>query len=164
MLTHRDIVIPRVMKNIIDSNPLFFVFAVPVVVDVIGTVLGQPPAYWQSGHKIFREAVPVYPLLQIHPVLFIVFCLGVWLSFTYFLTKKLKEPLNIWATTSLLIGHGYNSVTWFRIILYQAGIFAGSDQFSQALSLIPMSLYILGIGFIAMKAFLLYFKKMRLKL
>lgn len=149
------------MKKLILNNPLFLVFALPIIVDVVGTVLGQPPEYWSSGYQVFNEAVPIYPLLQIHPLLFIIFCLVVWLSFTYWLTKKLKEPLNIWATTSLLIGHGYNSVTWFRIDLYRAGLFAGQDQLSKALSLIPMTIYILFIGWMAMKGFLLYFDKRR---
>ncbi len=147
------------MKKLILNNPLFLVFALPIVVDVVGTVLGQPPEYWSSGYKVFNEAVPIYPLLQIHPLLFITFCLVVWLSFTYWLTKKLKEPLNIWATMSLLIGHGYNSVTWFRIDLYRAGLFAGQDQLSKALSLIPMTIYILFIGWVAMKGFFIYLEK-----
>lgn len=149
------------MKKILQSNPLFIVFALPIVVDVFGTVLGQPPEYWSSGYKVFNEAVPIYPLLQIHPLLFIGFCLVVWLSFTYWLTKRLKEPLNIWATMSLLIGHGYNSVSWFRIDLYRAGLFAGQDQLSKALSLIPMTIYVLFVGWVAMKGFSFYLEKRR---
>lgn len=78
-------------KKIFSRNPLFIVFAIPIVVDVVGTVLGQPKEYWTSGYKIFNEAVPIYPLLQIHPLLFIAFCLIVWLSFTYWLVLKLKN-------------------------------------------------------------------------
>jgi hypothetical protein len=103
--------------------------------------------------------VPIYPLLQIHPLLFIIPTLTVWLSFTYWLTKKLKEPLNIWATLALVIGHGYNSVTWFRIDLYRAGLFTGQDQFSKALSLIPMTLYVLFTGWLAARGMLGYFRK-----
>jgi len=147
------------MKRIIRENPLYIVFFLPIVVDVIGTVLGQPPEYWSSGGKIYNEDVPFISfLLQINPLLFIVFCLTIWLSFTYWLVKKLKEPLDIWAASSLLIGHGYNSVNWLRIDFYEAGIFTGQDQFSKALSLIPMTLYILLIGWIAAKGFRIYFK------
>jgi hypothetical protein len=145
--------------NLYHKNPLFFVFAIPIVVDVVGTVLGQPPEYWTSGYKVFNEAVPIYPLLQIHPLLFIIFCLVVWLSFTYWITKKLKEPFNIWATMALLIGHGYNSVFWLRTDLYRAGLFMGQDQLSKALSLIPMTLYILLAGWIATKGFMSYVEK-----
>lgn len=135
------------------------VFVVPIVVDVVGTVLGQPKEYWTSGYKVFNEAVPIYPLLQIHPLLFIAVSLVVWLPFTYLLTLKLKSPLNIWATMALLIGHGTNSVTWFRTDLYRVGIFAGQDQFSKALSLIPMTIYILFITWIASRGLIGYFKK-----
>lgn len=148
------------MKKLIQNNPLFLVFVLPIVVDVIGTVLGQPAEYWSSGGKVFNEAVPIISyLLQLSPILFVVFCLSVWLPFTYWLVKKLKSPLNLWATMSLLIGHGYNSVNWLRKDLYQAGLFVGQDQTSQALSLIPMTVYIFLAGWIAMKGLLLYIKK-----
>lgn len=68
-----------------------------------------------------------------------------------------KKPLNIWATMALLIGHGYNSVTWLRIDLYRAGLFIGQDQTSKALSLIPMTIYILLIGWIASRGMINYF-------
>ncbi len=148
------------MKKLFQSNPLFLVFVIPIIVDVVGTVLGQPTEYWTSGGKVFNEAVPfIYILLQIHPLLFITICLAIWLPFTYWLTKKLKEPLNLWAAMSLLIGHGYNSVTWLRKDLYQVGLFTGEDQLSKALSLIPMTIYILFVGWLAMKGFTLYMGK-----
>lgn len=141
------------------KNPLFLIFLLPIVVDVVGTVFGQPPEYWTSGYQVFNEALPIYPLLQIHPLLFVIVCLGGWLSFTYWLTVKLREPFNIWATMSLLIGHGYNSVAWLRINQNQAGILSQTDQFTQSLSLLPMTVYILCIGFIATKGWLLYLEK-----
>lgn len=149
------------MKKIFRSNPLFSVFVIPIIVDVVGTVLGQPPGYWTSGYKIFSEAAPIYPLLAFHPLVFIILTLIIWLTFTYWLTKKLKEPLNIFATMALLIGHGYNSVSWLRTDLYRLGFFAGQNQLSKALSLIPMTIYILFIGWIATKGVLLYFKRQK---
>lgn len=137
------------MKKLISRNPLFVIFAFPIIMDVVGTVLGQPREYWTSGYQVFSEAVPIYPLLQINPLLFIFVCLGFWLPATYLLVSKLKEPFNLWATMSLLVGHGYNSVTWLRKDLYQLGLFTGSDQMSQALSLIPMSIYIFLVGWMA---------------
>jgi len=148
------------MKKILQSNPLFLIFIIPIVVDVVGTVLGQPTEYWSSRGEVFNEAVPfIYILLKINPLLFITVCLAIWLPFTYWLTKKLKEPLNLWATMSLLIGHGYNSVTWLRKDIYRAGLFTGQDQLSKALSLIPMTFYILFAGWVAMKGFMLYMEK-----
>lgn len=150
--------------KILKNNPLFLVFVIPIIVDVVGTVLGQPTEYWTSGGEVFNEAVPfIYLLLKASPLLFIFFCLITWLPFTYWLTKKLKEPLNIWATMSLLIGHGYNSVTWLRKDLYQAGLFTGKDQFSQALSLISMTVYILFVGWVAMKGFMFYLEKRKIR-
>jgi len=149
------------VKKLLDQNPLYLVFVIPIIVDIVGTVLGQPPEYWSGGYKVFNEALPIYPLLQIHPLLFIAFCLIVWLTFTYWLTKKLKSPLNIYATMCLLIGHGYNSVAWLRIDLFRAGIFAGQDQLSKALSLIPMTLYIFFIGWVATMGWISYLKKIQ---
>lgn len=150
------------MKSLINRNPLFLIFLIPIVVDVVGAVLGQPAEYWQSGGEVFHEVVPfIYLLLQIHPLLFITVCLSLWLPFTYWLTIKLKEPYNLWATMSLLVGHGYNSVTWLRKSLYQAGVFAGEDQLSQALSLIPMTLYILLVGWIAAQGLIIHFENTR---
>ncbi len=147
------------MKKIFQSNPLFLAIFLPIVVDVVGTVFGQPSEYWSSKGEVFNEAVPfISKLLQIHPLLFIVFCLSFWLPVTYWLLTKLKYPTNIWATTSLLIGHGYNSVSWLRKDLYQAGLFTGTDQTSKALSLIPMSIYILLIGWVAARGLFLYFQ------
>ena len=60
------------MNKYFSANPLFLVFVVPIIVDVVGTVLGQPPEYWSSGGTVFNEAVPfIYLLLKIHPLLFI---------------------------------------------------------------------------------------------
>jgi hypothetical protein len=146
------------VRKLISSNPLFTVFAIPIIVDVVGTVLGQPPEYWTSGYKVFSEAAPIYPLLTLHPLAFIIPTLAVWLTFTYWLTKKLKEPWNIFATMAFLIGHGYNSVNWLRIDFYRWGFFTGQDQLSKTLSLIPMTIYILFIGWIATKGFLQYFR------
>ncbi len=147
------------MKKLFKDNPLFVTFVIPIIVDVVGTVLGQPPEYWTSEGKVFNESVPfIYLLLQIHPLLFITICLAIWLPFTYWLTKKLKSPLNLWATTSLLIGHGYNSVSWLRKDLYYAGLFTGDNQLSRALSLIPVTIYILFIGWVAMMGFVSYIK------
>ena len=156
--------IKQISNRIIKDNPLFLIFILPIVMDITGTVIGQPKEYWTQGYQNFNEAVPfIYLLLKIHPLLFLSFCLVIWLSFTYWLTKKLKEPLNIWATGALLVGHSYNSIAWLRVIFRNQGIFAGTDQFSQALSLIPMTIEILFIGWVASKGFLLYMEKRQSK-
>lgn len=146
--------------NFVKNNPLFLIFFIPIIVDVVGTVLGQPQQYWSSGYKQFNESVPfIYLLLKIHPLLFIGFCLSVWLPFTYWLTLKLKEPYNIWATLSLLVGHGYNSIAWLRKTQYNFGIFTEPDQLSKALALLPMTVYVFFIGWIASKGLLIYFER-----
>lgn len=149
--------------KLLKENPLFGIFVIPIIFDVVGTVLGQPKAYWTNNFKVFNEAVPVYPLLQIHPLLFIIVCLGLWLPITYLLTKKLREPFNIWAAMALFAGHAYNSVSWFRHIqYYNLGIFATKDQLNQALGLIPMSIYIIFIGFVASKSLMIYFSNRKI--
>lgn len=145
------------MRKIIKDNPLFSIFLLPAVLDVLFTVIGQPKEYWTSGYKVFSEAAPVYIFLQIHPIVFIVVTLVLWLPFTYWLTKKLKPPLNIWATTALLVGHGYNSIAWLRKICTSFGLFNTPDQLSKGLSMIPMTIYIFLIAWFASKGFINYF-------
>ena len=139
------------MKKIRTTNPLFIIFLLPIIVDVVGTVTGQRTEYWNSNFQSIDEAAPVFFLLQMHPLLFIIVCLAIWLPFTNWLTKKLKEPYNLWATMALFAGHAYNSVNWLRVTQRNWGIWAGPDRVSITLSLIPMALYILLIGYIAAK-------------
>ncbi|MBP9759420.1 hypothetical protein KBD45_07030 [Candidatus Dojkabacteria bacterium] len=141
----------------IKKNPLFYSFVILILVDVIGTVFGQPKEYWTSGYKVFHEALPIFPLLQIHPLLFILVCLSIWLPFTYWLVLRIKKPINLWAAMALIIGHGYNSVFWFRVSLFQAGVFTGRDQLSMALSLVPMTVYVLFVSWVAFKSIQVYF-------
>jgi hypothetical protein len=144
------------MKKLFNSNPLYFSFFLPIIVDVVGTVLGQPKEYWLGDFKVVNEALPLYILLNIHPLLFLAFCLVFWLTCTYFLTKKLPHFLKLWAALALFVGHGYNSITWLRINQYHHGILAGRDQVSQFLALAPMTIYIFLISFIAAKCFKKY--------
>ncbi len=83
------------MKDILKKNPLFSIFLLPAVLDVLFTVIGQPSQYWTSGYKVFSEAAPVYIFLQIHPIVFIITTLAIWLPFTYWLTKKLKSKKDL---------------------------------------------------------------------
>jgi membrane-associated HD superfamily phosphohydrolase len=147
------------MRKLLKENPLFSVFLIPAVADVIFTVVGQPKEYWTSGYKVFSEAAPVYVFLQIHPLLFIFTTLIIWLPFTYWLTKKLRSPFNVWATMALLIGHGYNSVAWLRKICASFGLFNAPNQLSRGLSMIPMTIYIFFIAWFATKGLIHYFKK-----
>lgn len=145
------------MKNLLKKNPLFTVFLLPAVLDVLFTVIGQPKEYWTSGYKVFSEAAPVFIFLQIHPIVFIITTLVIWIPFTYFLVKKLKSPFNVWAATALLVGHGYNSIAWLRIICKNFGLFNSPDQLSKGLSMIPMTIYIFVIAGFATKGFINYF-------
>ena len=145
--------------KILNKNPLFLTFLIPAVVDIVGTVTGQNSSYWNSNYQNFNEVTPLFIFLQISPWLFILATLTIWLSFTYWLTKKLKEPYNLWAVYALFAGHSYNSVYWLRKTQANLGILTNNgDHLMAALSLIPMIVYILFIGFIAAKATLVYFK------
>jgi hypothetical protein len=139
-------------------NPLFSIFVLPVVVDVVGTVLGQPSEYWHSGYRVVDEALPIFFLLQWHPLAFIGACLAVWLPCTYALVRRLPAPYDLWIALSLFAGHSYNSIGWLRRSLYQAGLFVGTDQLSQALSIIPVALYMLLVGYVASRGLLAYFR------
>jgi len=145
------------LKSLINANLLFYVFLLPVVGDVVGTVLGQSESYWSSHYQKINEAAPVYPLLQIHPGVFIIGTLLIWLPITYFLTKKLPRPFNLWAAMALFAGHAYNSVNWLRVTQKNHHILSGSGHASLSLSLIPPFLYVLLIGFIAAKVLDKYF-------
>ncbi len=148
------------MRKLIKSNPLLLVFLIPVIGDVVGTVAGQPAKYWTSHYQQVNEAAPVYPLLQIHPAVFIVVTLAVWLSFTYFLTKKLRHPLNLWIALALFAGHAYNSIYWLRTTQQNHSILSDSGgQAGAALSLLPTLIYILLIGYIAAWALDRYFSR-----
>ncbi len=147
------------MRKLLKQNPLFYVFLFPLIVDVLGTVAGQPKEYWSSHYQVINEAAPVWPLLKIHPLLFILGTLLIWIPFTYFLTKKLKHPLNLWASLSLFAGHTYNSISWLRINQRRWNILPGPDNSAITLSLLPMTVYILTIGYIATISVQYYLKK-----
>lgn len=145
--------------NIFKRNPLFAVFLIPVIVDVVGTVTGQSSSYWSSNYQNFNEAAPVFIFLQISPWLFIIATLAIWLSFTYWLTKKFKKPYNLWATLTLFAGHSYNSVYWIRNTQLNHHILVSNgNHFMAILSLLPMFIYLFIIGFIASQSILYYFK------
>lgn len=148
------------LGDLLDKNPLFVTFLVPMVVDIVGTVTGQDSIYWNSHYQSFNEAAPVFIFLQISPWTFILATLAIWLSFTYLLTKKLKEPYNLWAVFALFAGHSYNSIFWLRKTQSNLGILTNhGDHIITTLALLPMFAYILLIGLIAAKAISTYFKK-----
>lgn len=148
------------MRRIFTTNPLFKVFFIPVIVDIVGTVTGQSSSYWSSNYQNINEAAPVFVFLQMSPWLFIVATLAIWLFFTYWLTKKLGSPYNLWITLTLFAGHSYNSVYWLRNTQKNLGILEfGSNHALSSLSLIPMFIYLFLIGWIAAKSILEYYKK-----
>lgn len=139
------------------NNPLFLVFVVPLVMDVLLTVAGQPKDYWKSGFKKFNEAVPIIDIvLSINPLLFIVVCFVIWIPITYWLTLNLPHPLNLWTALALFAAHSTNSTNWLRKTQYNLGVFRGKDKFSMALALVPMAVYLLIIGYIATWSLLKY--------
>ncbi len=133
-------------------------FVVPLVFDVIGTVTGQEKSYWKTHFKEFKEAVPgAHILLKMHPLLFIVVCLALWLPVTYLLVKALPTPFNLWCAMALFGGHTYNSVHWLRSTQKTWGILTGKDRVSMTLSLIPMTVYIIAISAIATAGIYFFF-------
>jgi hypothetical protein len=53
----------RVTK-IVQANPLFFAFLLPMATDCIVTLLGQAPLYWQSYRNV-NEVSPAYFFLGV---------------------------------------------------------------------------------------------------
>lgn len=106
------------MKKQIYKNPLFFAFVFPAAFDMVITVLGQDPSYWQN-YSLANEASPGFYLLATSPFLFLGSC-ALWLTLWYFVVKKLPQPFNLTVSLSMLIAHAWGSSSWFnRITLFQ---------------------------------------------
>ena len=137
--------------KLLRSNWLLGVFLIPLSTDILFTVIGQPKAYWDTSYKVISEAAPVGFLFQTNPLLFIAAGFLVWLPIAYLLTKKLRNPLDLWAALALFAGHTYNSISWLRKIQIEQRFLSGS--------LIPMSIYIFIVSYVAMRFLRIYFKE-----
>jgi hypothetical protein len=96
----------------IARNPLFFVFALPAVADLLLTLAGQAPAYWQD-HRQANEMSPAYWLLAANPLWFVLLGAG-YLVGLYWLVGRLRPPLNLMVACGFLVGHTWGSSTWLE--------------------------------------------------
>ena len=104
----------RVLK-VVQANPLFFVFLLPMATDLIVTLVGQGPKYWHDYSQV-NEMSPGYFLLAIHPLAYVGGAL-LYLALCYWLVSRLKHPLNIMLAVGLAVGHTWGSYTWFNMWL-----------------------------------------------
>ncbi len=96
---------------------LLIIFVViTVILDIIFTLLGQSPKYWEN----YQLAVDGNPLalffLLIHPLLFLFFSL-IWVSIVTCLIKVLRFPWFIFLGIAVILGHLWGSVTWVPSVL-----------------------------------------------
>lgn len=102
------------------ANPLFFVAALPLCADLLFTLIGQGPAYWQNYHHV-NESSPVSLLLEIHPLVYLLFVV-LYISVIYQGIKRLKKPWNFVLTCMALIVHAYGSSTWVSLFFLHLGL------------------------------------------
>lgn len=98
------------MKEIFTKNPLFFSFLFPALVDAIWTIAGQDSSYWQNPQNV-REAGPLYYILMVSPVVYIILAI-VWFVFLYWIFTKLKSPYNLIIAIAFISGHTWGTSTW----------------------------------------------------
>lgn len=111
----------RVTK-VVQANPLFFAFLLPIATDGIVTLVGQGPSYWQSYRNV-NEASPAYFFLAIHPLVYVGGGL-LYLALCYWLVSRLRHPLNMMLAVALTVGHSWGSSTWLGLWLERAGFTA----------------------------------------
>ena len=143
------------MIRIIKTNPLFFAFLFPAVVDGIVTLLGQSPEYWTN--RVVNEASPAYYFLLVSPLLFILGAI-LWFLFWYWAMKRLKEPFNLFLMFVFIAGHSWGSSSWLMGILKRAGIYIPSNQISVITAWSFLVVYFLLISALATYCLQVYFK------
>src|SRR5713226_7946631 len=126
------------------ANPLFFSFLLPLVTDTIVTLLGQDASYYQS-YNTANELGPAYFFLTTHPIIYILGAI-VWITFLYWLVKRLKHPLNMMLAFGFMVGHGWGSSTWFTRWLGNAGFLNTTNRALVLLSWMLMVFYFGLIG------------------
>lgn len=146
------------------ANPLFFVVALPLCADLLLTVVGQGPAYWQNYHDV-SEMGPVYMALEIHPLVYLL-CVSLYACAVYQGTKRLKRPWNVVLACVVFAGHVYGSSTWVRSILLHLALslFPLTTNATRAQSLFLWSgevVYCLFIGLWAGLVFSVYLKQQK---
>jgi len=144
------------MKKIVISNPLFFAFLFPALIDGLVTLLGQDFRYW-NGSKVVNEASPAYYFLLVSPLLFLLGSV-VWFVFWYWLFKRLKEPLNLFLMFLFITGHSWGSSSWIMKMFKQAGIYTLGNQPSIIFAWNLLVFYFISIAFIATYCLRIYIR------
>jgi hypothetical protein len=123
----------------------FFLFSilVPLIIDHIVTVVGQPSLYW-SDFSYASEGSPARFLLVWHPALFLLwgaaYALLVWL-----LGRKLPQKWVLPLGLLVYTGHAWGSASWIPQILELAGADV-SLQWYVSIGYFAILAFILGWG------------------
>lgn len=144
------------INRIIKSNPLFFAFLFPAMVDGLATLLGQDSQYW-SGFRAVNEASPAYYFLLASPWLFLSGSI-VWFVFWYWLFKRLNEPLNLFLMFLFIAGHSWGSSSWIMKMFKQADIYTLGNQPSIIFAWGLLIFYFVLIAFLATYCLKVYLK------
>ena len=113
--------------KIVKSDPLFFAFLFPALVDGAITLYGQDANYWTN--KSVNEASPAYYFLLTSPWFFVIGSL-VWFTLWYWIFKKLREPFNLFLMFLFIAGHSWGSTAWIWKLMKLNGIFTPDNQIS----------------------------------
>jgi len=94
---------------------LIYPILLVILLDVIFTLLGQPPQYWQS-YSLVREGSPLgVSFLQASPFIFVLFMLA-YTCLIVFLLKKLPRFWSLILGLTVYSGHLYGSGTWIYVL------------------------------------------------
>jgi len=114
------------VKKLFRSNPLYFAFLLPAVVDGIVTLIGQDGAYWLQPHMA-TDASPAYYFLSVSPWIFI-FGSVVWFIFWYWLFLRINDFTKYFFVFLFVAGHSWGSSSWIIKILKQGVWYEAGDQ------------------------------------
>lgn len=142
--------------KLLEKNPLFFAFFFPAVADGILTLLGQDFSYWAG--EAANEASPAYYVLNASPWLFAAGSV-LWLSFWYWIFKRLKEPLALFLAIFFNIAHGWGSSSWIWKMMWENQFYNPANQASVMKAWGIMLAYFAIIAIFAAYCIRVYFKK-----
>ena len=143
------------IKKYIASNPLFFAFLFPAVMDGTVTLVGQDASYWTN--RVVNEGSPAYYFLLTSPWLFI---LGgiVWFILWYAIFKKIKEPINLFLMFLFIAGYSWGSTSWLWRMMRINGMYSVNNQILVMTAWSFMIVYFMLIAFFATYCLRIYLK------
>ncbi|MEK7648297.1 MAG: hypothetical protein AAB400_00075 [Patescibacteria group bacterium] len=92
-------------------------FLLPAVIDVIVTLVGQPPGYWQNYQAVQEGSPGGLALLSIHPGLFIV-VFSVYVALTAFILLRWKNAYTLIFGIAVFTGHAWGSSSWIPVLFH----------------------------------------------